>query len=69
MRKKLRIAQLTLNGYFNYGNILQKFALHHTLKKFTDFTEVLVPDVPILFPEFGYKGTGQFVARKTGANY
>lgn len=37
----MRIAQLTLDGYFNYGNILQKFALHHTLKKFADFTEVL----------------------------
>ena len=37
----MRIAQVTLNGYSNFGNILQKFALHHTLKKFTDSTEVL----------------------------
>ena len=37
----MRIAQLTLNGYFNYGNILQKYALQQTLKKFADFTEVL----------------------------
>ena len=39
--KNLRIAQLTIDGYYNYGNILQKFALQHTLKKFANFTEVL----------------------------
>ncbi len=69
MRKKIRVAQLTLDGYFNYGNILQKFALHHTLKKFADFTEVLVPGRPNFFPEFGGRATGQFVARKTDDNY
>lgn len=29
----MKIAQITLYGYHNYGNILQKFALQHTLKK------------------------------------
>ena len=47
----MRIAQLTLDGYFNYGNILQKFALHHTLKKFTDFAEVLWTSPNNFFPE------------------
>lgn len=37
----MRVAQMTLDGYFNYGNILQKYALHRTLKKFADDTEVL----------------------------
>ena len=37
----MRVAQITLDGYFNYGNILQKYALQHTLKKFTDSTVVL----------------------------
>lgn len=37
----MRVAQLTLNVYDNYGNMLQKFALHYTLKKFADFVEVL----------------------------
>ena len=37
----MKIAQLTLNGYYNYGNIFQKYALHKTLKKFADSTEVL----------------------------
>ena len=37
----MRIGQLTLNVYDNYGNILQKYALHRTLKKFADSVEVL----------------------------
>ena len=37
----MRIAQIALNSYNNYGNLLQKYALHRTLKKFADFTEVL----------------------------
>ena len=37
----MRVAQITFNVYSNYGNILQKYALQHTLKKFVDFTEVL----------------------------
>ena len=37
----MRVAQLTFNTYENYGNILQKYALHAMLKKFVDFTEVL----------------------------
>ncbi|MBQ6976184.1 MAG: polysaccharide pyruvyl transferase family protein [Selenomonadaceae bacterium] len=37
----MRVAQLTFNAYNNYGNILQKYALQQTLKKFADFTEVL----------------------------
>ena len=57
----MRIAQITLNGYFNYGNILQKFALHHTLKKFADFTEVLWLSSAGLFPEKGRKPTVQCV--------
>ena len=32
---------MTINVYDNYGNILQKYALHKTLKKFSTFTEVL----------------------------
>ncbi len=37
----MRIAQITLNGYDNYGNILQKYALYYTLKKFADSVDVL----------------------------
>ena len=36
----MKVAQVTLDGYFNYGNILQKYALQQTLKKFAD-TEIL----------------------------
>lgn len=44
----MRIASLTFDGYVNYGNLLQKYALQHTLKKFADFTEVLW-DAPTKF--------------------
>ena len=37
----MRVAQITFNTYNNYGNVLQKYALQQTLKKFVDFTEVL----------------------------
>lgn len=56
----MRVAQLTLNGYFNYGNILQKFALHHMLKKFADFAEVLWTDTNNFLPETGEKTQPQF---------
>ena len=37
----MKVAQITLNGYFNYGNIFQKYALYKSLKKFVDDVEVL----------------------------
>ena len=37
----MRIAQVTLNVYDNYGNMVQKYALHRTLKKFADSVDVL----------------------------
>ena len=37
----MRIAQLTLDGYVNYGQVLQRYALHRVLKNFADFVEVL----------------------------
>lgn len=37
----MRVAMLTLNVYDNYGNMLQKYALYRTLKKFADTVEVL----------------------------
>ena len=60
----MRIGQVTLDGYFNYGNILQKFALHHTLKKFSDDTEVLWFDGNKLFSEIGGGGKAQCVLFK-----
>ena len=37
----MKVAQLTLNTYNNYGNVLQKYALQKILERFVDFTEVL----------------------------
>lgn len=36
----MRIAQLTLDGYENYGQVLQRYALYYTLKKYADYVEV-----------------------------
>ena len=35
----MKVAQLALDDYSNYGNFLQKYALHTTLKKFADDVE------------------------------
>ena len=37
----MRVATITLNVYDNYGNVLQKYALYRTLKKFAEDVEVL----------------------------
>ena len=49
----MKVAQITLNGYFNYGNIFQKYALYRTLKKFADYVEILWYDKNEFFPEKG----------------
>ena len=64
----MRVAQLTLDGYFNYGNILQKFALHHTLKKFADFTEVLWTEKNNFLPETGEVSGLPFIMKKERAD-
>ena len=65
----MRIAQLSLEGYFNYGNILQKFALHHTLKKFADDVEFLYLTDKTLFSETGLNLTVQCVINKERQNW
>lgn len=37
----MKIAQLTFNGYDNYGQILQKYALQQVLKRYADTVEVI----------------------------
>ena len=49
----MRIAMMTLNVYDNYGNMLQKYALYRTLKKFADNVEVLWS--PCTKPFFPYE--------------
>ena len=45
----MRVAMLTINVYSNYGNVLQKYALYRTLKKFADFVEVLWQHTTVTF--------------------
>lgn len=49
----MRVASLAIDDYVNYGNNLQKYALHYTLKKFVDYTEVLWLEQNNFFSETG----------------
>lgn len=39
--KRLRIAKFTLDGYFNYGNILQSYALQQVLLKYAETVDTI----------------------------
>ena len=70
MAKRIKIAQITLYGYFNYGQTLQRFALQHTLKKFADSVEFLWNEPNKFFPETGEGNPAmQSVLRKEGNVY
>ena len=60
----MKIAQITLTGYFNYGSILQKFGLQHTLKKFAGSVEAFWIAAPRLFSETINERYGQCVLKK-----
>ena len=47
----MKIAQLTFNVYDNYGNMLQKYALHRVLKRYADTVEVLWTNEDNFLPE------------------
>ena len=37
----MKLCRLSLNGYSNYGNILQNYAMEHILKKYADVVDTL----------------------------
>ena len=37
----IRIAKFTLDGYFNYGNVLQNYALQQMLLRYADSVDTL----------------------------
>lgn len=39
--KRLRLAKITLDGYFNYGNVLQSYALQQVLLQYADTVETI----------------------------
>ena len=47
----MKVAQMSIDDYNNYGNNLQKYALQQTLKKFVDFTEIFWHNANTLFSE------------------
>ena len=60
----MKVAQLTWNAYSNYGNFLQKYALHKTLNSFADKVEVLWSGDCGFFPETGNDKFYQIVVPK-----
>ena len=47
----MKVAQLALDDYGNYGNILQKYAIHTTIKKFADEVEFFWYQPNFFWPE------------------
>ena len=50
----MRIAHLAIDDLTNYGNFLQKYALHKTLKKFSDDVEIFWYQPNTFWIETGY---------------
>lgn len=48
----MKIGRITLDGYFNYGNVLQNFALNKVLEKYADEVETLWYSSRFLLPEY-----------------
>ena len=47
----MKIAQYTLNGYSNYGNVLQKYALNQVLNRYAEKVDVLWGEPDNFLPE------------------
>ena len=47
----MKIAQYTFNGYDNYGQILQKYALHQVLKQYAQQVDVIWSETNHFWPE------------------
>jgi len=65
----MRIAQLTLDGYENYGQVLQRYALQRVLKNFTDFVEVLWHQKGKDFPPYVFELNPYSVGNKREAAF
>lgn len=52
-----KIAKLTLNGYFNYGNLLQSYALQEILKYYADTVDTIWHTQDNFMPQVWWKWT------------
>ena len=65
----MRIGKLTLDGYFNYGNVLQNYALEQVLKKYGDVDCLWhMPDnfLPRVWYQWSWKEPVKFILNWRG---
>ena len=53
----IRIAKFTLDGYFNYGNVLQNYALQEVLLHYADQVDTIWTQLDTFMPESWWKWT------------
>lgn len=54
---EIRIAKFTLDGYFNYGNVLQNYALQQVLLRYADKVDTIWTQPETFLPETWWKWT------------
>lgn len=54
---EIRIAKFTLDGYFNYGNVLQNYALQQVLLRYADKVDTIWTQPETFLPEMWWKWT------------
>lgn len=53
----IRIAKFTLDGYFNYGNVLQNYALQQVLLRYADQVDTIWTQSDTFLPDIWWKWT------------
>ena len=53
----IRIAKFTLDGHFNYGNVLQSYALQQALLRYVDYVDTIWTKPETFLPEMWWKWT------------
>lgn len=57
VNSSIRIAKFTLDGYFNYGNVLQNYALQQVLLRYADKVDTIWTQPETFLPETWWKWT------------
>ena len=52
-----RIGKITLDGYYNYGNLLQNYALQQMLLQYADSVETIWHEADNFLPRTGFRFT------------
>lgn len=57
VNREIRVAKFTLDGYFNYGNVLQNYALQQVLLRYVDHVDTIWTQPETFLPEIWWKWT------------